>query len=153
MGTQSAYTRRGFLLANGLMLASASGFAPDTKENLPVVSKRVEKAFRAPCKAPNDLQDAADGLWVLDQLDLNKVFKVSYSDGSVIHEIQTESIHGSGITFGNGAMWIASTWALKTLKVDPPFRRNARFLRRTWRGHAQVWHAHPAVRSPWTQMG
>jgi glutamine cyclotransferase len=119
MGTQSTYTRRGFLVANGLMLASARGFASDTKENLPVVRKRVEKAFRAPCKAPNDLQDASDGLWVLDQVDPNKVFKVSYSDGSVIHEIQTESIHGSGITFGNGALWIASTWALKTLKVDP----------------------------------
>jgi len=37
----------------------------------------------------------------------------------VISRIQTESIHGSGITYGNGALWIASTWGLKTLKVDP----------------------------------
>src|SRR5262249_4895361 len=73
----------------------------------------------APGKLPNDLQDAPDGLWILDQADPNKVFKVRYEDGSVIQEIQTESIHGSGITFGNGALWIASTWTLKTLKVDP----------------------------------
>ena len=93
--------------------------AVEEKERLPVVTKRVEKAFKAPGQHPNDLQDAADGLWVLDQADPNKVFKVSYKDGAVLQEIQTESIHGSGITYGNGALWIASTWSLKTLKVDP----------------------------------
>lgn len=120
MGQQSGHSRRGFLAAAGsLSLAAQLGLSADGKDHLPVASKRVEKAFRAPGKAPNDLQDAADGLWILDQVDPNKVFKVRYGDGSVIHEIQTESIHGSGITYGNGALWIASTWALKTLKVDP----------------------------------
>jgi hypothetical protein len=99
-------------------LAAQLGLSADGKDHLPVVSKRVERAFRAPGTAPNDLQDAADGLWILDQVDPNKVFKVRYDDGSVIHEIETESIHGSGITYGNRALWIASTWALKTLKVD-----------------------------------
>lgn len=113
-------SRRSFLAgASGVALASRLGFSAAANENLPIVSRRVEKAFRAPSKAPNDLQDAADGLWILDQVDPNKVFKVRYADGSVIAELQTESIHGSGITYGNGALWIASTWALKTLKVDP----------------------------------
>src|SRR5258708_169926 len=95
-------SRRDFLAgATGVALAARAGFSAAAKENLPVVSKRVQKMFRAPCKAPNDLQDAADGLWVLDQVDPNKVFKVHYADGSVIQEIQTESIHGSGITYGN----------------------------------------------------
>jgi sugar lactone lactonase YvrE len=112
-------TRRRFIrLASGATLASYLNAAAD-KESLPVVSKRVEKAFRAPCKAPNDLDATPDGLWILDQVDPNKAYKVRYEDGSVLAEIQTESIHGSGIAFGGGALWVASTWGLKTLKVDP----------------------------------
>jgi hypothetical protein len=30
-------------------------------------------------------------------------------DGSIIEQLQTESIHGSGITYGNAALWITST--------------------------------------------
>jgi streptogramin lyase len=118
MQKKSEPSRRGFLTAAGSMvLGPRPGFA--TVRDLPVVPKRLEKAFHAPGTQPNDLQDAPDGLWILDQADPNKVFKVRYEDGSVIQEIQTESIHGSGITYGNGALWIASTWTLKTLKVDP----------------------------------
>jgi glutamine cyclotransferase len=120
MNTPNQMRRRHFLAAaGGAALASGWAATVKDKENLPVVPKQVEKAFRAPGKAPNDLQAASDGLWILDQVDPNKVYKVRYSDGAVLAEIQTESIHGSGITFGNGALWIASTWALKTLKVDP----------------------------------
>ena len=67
----------------------------------------------------------SDGLWVLDQIDPNKTFKVRPHDGSIVQELQTESIHGSGITYGNGALWIASTKMTdpaippRTLKVDP----------------------------------
>jgi len=103
-------TRRHFLAA----LAAA----PVDKSNVPVIAKRLEKVFLAPGEMPNALQCVADGLWILDQKDPNKVHKVSY-DGKVLVELQTESIHGSGITLGNGALWIASTWGLKTLKVDP----------------------------------
>jgi streptogramin lyase len=100
-------SRRSFLAA----ASATAALAATSKANLPVIPKRVEKAFKAPGKMPNDLQDAADGLWILDQADPNKVHKVRYEDGSVMNEIQ--------ITFGNGALWIASTWGLKTLKVDP----------------------------------
>jgi glutamine cyclotransferase len=92
----------------------------------PLIAKRVEKLYKiAGCRQPNDLQFVADGLWVLDQVDPNKAFKVRPQDGSVIQELQTESIHGSGITYGNGALWIASTKMTnpadppRTLKVDP----------------------------------
>jgi len=91
-----------------------------------VVTKRVEKLYKiAGCTQPNDLQFVADGLWVLDQVDPNKAFKVRPEDGSIIETIQTESIHGSGITYGHGALWIASTKMTdpamppRTLKVDP----------------------------------
>jgi streptogramin lyase len=88
---------------------------------LPIVPKRVENAFKvSQIKEPNDLQFAPDGnLWVLNQVDPNKVFTVNPKDGSIIDQVQTESIHGSGITYGDGAWWIGSTKTLKTLKVDP----------------------------------
>lgn len=92
----------------------------------PVIATRVEKLYRiAGCRQPNDLQFVADGLWVLDQVDPNKAFQVRPKDGSTIQELQTESIHGSGITYGNGALWIGSTKMTdpsmppRTLKVDP----------------------------------
>src|SRR6266576_3911616 len=92
----------------------------------PIVIKRVEKLYKiAGCTQPNDLQFVPDGLWVLDQVDPNKAFKIRPKDGSIIETIQTESIHGSGITYGNGALWITSTKMTdpatppRTLKVDP----------------------------------
>jgi outer membrane protein assembly factor BamB len=103
-----------------VFVAAAMPLAPQTGiENVPVIRKRVEKVFLAPGKMPNALQATADGLWILDQVDPNKAHKVRFTDGSVLHEIQTESIHGSGITFGDGALWVASTFGLKILKVDP----------------------------------
>lgn len=123
MSTHHAISRRRFFAASSLILPFArralAVASEQDKDKLPIVSKRVEKIFRAPCKQPNALQAVADGLWILDQVDPNKAYKVRYEDGSVLSEIQTESIHGSGITLGNGALWIGSTWGLKTLKVDP----------------------------------
>src|SRR5438876_5419485 len=127
MSRERDVSRRGFL-AGGLAAlaaasrASAGGAWPDP----PVVARRVEKLYKiAGCRQPNDLQFVPDGLWVLDQVDPNKAFKVRPQDGSIIQELQTESIHGSGITYGNGALWITSTKMRdpkeppRTLKVDP----------------------------------
>jgi streptogramin lyase len=95
------------------------------RTEIPVITRRVEKLYKiAGCTQPNDLQFVPDGLWVLDQVD-PKAFMVRPEDGTVIHALQTESIHGSGITFGSGALWIASTKMTdpamppRTLKVDP----------------------------------
>ncbi|MEO7144933.1 MAG: hypothetical protein ABI165_15660 [Bryobacteraceae bacterium] len=112
-------SRRNFVMT--LAGAAALRAMPDAveKNKLPVVRKRLEKAFLAPGQMPNGMSPAADGLWILDQKDPNKVHKVRYEDGTVLREIQTESVHGSGITSGDGALWIGSTGSLKTLKVDP----------------------------------
>jgi streptogramin lyase len=123
MCKESEFSRRSFLTAaSSLAVASRlAGASNDPKENLPIIPKRVEKLFKTPgIKEPNDLQFAPDGnLWILDQVDPNKVFKVNPKDGAIIDQVQTESMHGSGITLGNGAWWIGSTKTLKTLKVDP----------------------------------
>ena len=114
------FSRRNFLVASGGATFVSRLIAAGADTGAPVIAKRVDKLFKIPgCKEPNDLQFAPDGtLWVLDQVDPNKVFRVRPEDGSVIEQIQTESIHGSGITYGNGALWIGSTKSLKTLKVD-----------------------------------
>jgi streptogramin lyase len=114
-----ALTRRELLALGAGLAARLGAAAVEDKQRLPVVSKRVEKVFLAPGKMPNGLQAVPDGLWILDQENPNKVHQVRYEDGKVLVELQTESSHGSGITYGNGALWIASTYGLTTLKVDP----------------------------------
>src|SRR5262249_10420108 len=121
MARQADVSRRAFL--TGLAaLAAARAAAAD----VPRIAKRVEKLYKVKGSTqPNDLQFVSDGLWVLDQVDPNKAFKIRPDDGSVIRELQTESIHGSGITWGHDALWITSTKmrdpaaAPRTLKVDP----------------------------------
>ncbi len=123
MQNGSEFSRRVFLRSTGIVTAASllGAATKDEKESLPIIPKRLEKRFKSPrIKEPNDLQFAPDGnLWILDQVDPNKVFKVNPGDGSILEEVQTESMHGSGITLGNGAWWIGSTKSLKTLKVDP----------------------------------
>src|SRR5207244_2653456 len=119
MASECEVSRRAFV-------AGVSAFVFGAWTDPPAVTKRVEKLYKiAGCRQPNDLQFVPDGLWVLDQVDPNKAFEVRPEDGSVMQELQTESIHGSGITYGNGALWISSTKMAdpkmppRTLKVDP----------------------------------
>jgi len=131
MANRHEIPRRRFLTsmagATALVTLPRAGSARGT-EDPPVVTKRVEKLYTVKgCRQPNDLQFTAEGLWILDQVDQpgNKAFLVKPETGEVIREIMTESIHGSGITYGNGALWITSTKmkdpkdAPVTLKVDP----------------------------------
>ena len=61
-------------------LAAARAFAADP----PRIEKRVERLYKIKGSTqPNDLQFVADGLWVLDQVDPNKAFKVRPEDGTV----------------------------------------------------------------------
>ena len=118
-------SRRTFLAGvAGAVAASRLAYA----QEVPTIVKRVEKLYKVNGSTqPNDLQFVPEGLWVLDQLDqpTNKAFLVKPEDGTVIREILTEALHASGITYGNGALWIGSTKGKnaqdppKTMKVDP----------------------------------
>lgn len=123
-------SRRSFLVgvASAAGVAARGGKTFARGRDLPVVTRRVEKLYTIPgCRQPNDLQFTSEGLWVLDQVDQpgNRVFLVKPETGAVVREVMTDSIHGSGITFGSGALWIASTKMKDpkqppaTLKVDP----------------------------------
>jgi len=124
MAIEPVISRRTFLGAVGAFAAARGPCLASADP--PVISRRVEKLYKVDgCRQPNDLQFVPDGLWILDQVDPNKAFKVRPGDGSIVQTLQTESLHGSGITFGNGALWIASTKMAdpnsspRTLKVDP----------------------------------
>jgi hypothetical protein len=105
-------------------------------QEVPTVTRRAEKLYRvAGSKEPNDLQFVSEGLWVLDQVDqpTNKAFLVKPEDGTIIREIMTDALHASGITYGNGALWIGSTKGKnaqdppRTLKVDPMTGKTLKF--------------------------
>jgi streptogramin lyase len=130
MSSGHRISRRRFLTAIAATpaLTATARVAVSARESVPVVMKRAQKLYTVSgCRQPNDLQFAPEGLWILDQVDQpgNKAFLVKPESGAVIREIMTESIHGSGITYGNGALWITSTKMKNpkdppaTLKVDP----------------------------------
>ena len=96
------------------------------RKNAPIIPKTVNRLYnlQPAVMEPNDMQFAPNGdLWVLDQKDPNKVFTIDARTGAVKASVQTQSIHGSGITYGDGAWFITSTKVLSgnpsTLKVDP----------------------------------
>ena len=67
------------------------------------------QCFMAPGPKPNGLQAANDGLWIIDQGD-NHVYKVDWKTGETLHDVPTDTVHSSGITLGDGYIWIASTY-------------------------------------------
>jgi len=96
------------------------------RKNAPVIPKKVNKLYnlKPGVDQPNDMQFAPNGtLWILDQKDPNAVFTIDPKSGKVLSSVVTESIHGSGITYGDNAWFITSTKVVtgnpSTLKVDP----------------------------------
>lgn len=81
-------------------------------------SWQVEKRFQSPGPQPNGLQATQDGLWIIDQVSL-KAQKVDWDNGDVLHEIDTETEHSSGITLGDDFLWVSSTFGLEIVKIDP----------------------------------
>ena len=77
----------------------------------------VNERFLSPGPQPNGIQAAADGLWVIDQVDL-KVYKLDYETGETLFAAQTDTEHSSGITLGGGYLWIASTYELKIAQLE-----------------------------------
>lgn len=65
---------------------------------------KADILFKAPGPKINGLQAAPDGLWLCDQVD-NKIYKISYYNGSVITSFDTPGRNLSGIAMGGGAVW------------------------------------------------
>lgn len=107
----------------------------------------VRALWKTSCQQPNGLQATPQGLWVLDQVDPNRVYLVRYSDGSVLHEFQTRSKHGSGITVDpSGNVWVASTFGFEIICYDPETGKEVSAIPAPGLGddpgspHALEWH-------------
>ncbi len=70
---------------------------------------RGEPRWRTPGPQPNGLQAVPEGVWVIDQEDLN-VYLLDWRDGSVLRRFPTATHHSSGITWDGEALWVASTF-------------------------------------------
>ncbi|MDE2899362.1 MAG: hypothetical protein OXO54_13685 [Chloroflexota bacterium] len=77
----------------------------------------VTDRWITPGPQPNGLQAADDGLWVIDQ-DNNHLYKLDYSDGSILARMPTESDHSSGVTIGGGHLWVSSTFGSRIFKLN-----------------------------------
>lgn len=74
----------------------------------------ITKLFRAPYATPNGLQLTPEGLWIVDQI-TDRVALVDPSGASedygvpkLIRDIPTESSNTSGLTYGDGSLWLAA---------------------------------------------
>ena len=79
---------------------------------------KIEKVFDFPGRQPNGMQATAEGIWFLDQVS-NQAILVSY-EGESLRAIDTDSVHGSGITVDGTNLWLASTLAPTRIGADGP---------------------------------
>src|SRR4029078_12855739 len=68
---------------------------------IPTRQHKVERVLKARDIHPNALEAAPDGLWIGDQVS-ERVFKVDWQTGKVLHEVQTESHNTSGVAVCGG---------------------------------------------------
>ena len=78
---------------------------------------KLETPFKSPGPRPNDLQATPAGMWVLDA-ENNKAYLVTWEDGKILREFDTESNVGSGITESPDGLWIAVTPNRTILRAD-----------------------------------
>ena len=122
---------------------------------VPTRQAKVERLFKAPDIHPNALESAPDGLWIGDQVS-ERVFKVDWQTGKVLHELQTESHNTSGLAVGGGYLWLNANGGVSGRRpprpADKPFGeivqadlksgKTINVIRPPWRGgvHGLTWN-------------
>lgn len=77
------------------------------------MSTKIIRLFRAPYSVPNGLHATADGLWVADQI-TDRVASIGWGEPNeygvtqYLGDISTESSNTSGLTYGDGSLWLAA---------------------------------------------
>src|SRR5437773_3557705 len=122
IGTASAAVVAG--MATAKLASAQEGNAPAKVPPVPTRQAKVERLFKAPDIHPNALEAAPDGSWTGDQVS-ERVFKVGWQDGKVLHEVQTESHNTSGIAVGAGYLWLGANGGVSGRRpprpTDKPF--------------------------------
>ena len=91
----------------GMTTAKLASFQEGATKAPPTRPAKVERLFKAPDIHPNALEAAPDGLWIGDQVS-EKVFRVDWQTGKVLHEVQTECHNTSGVAVGAGYLWLGA---------------------------------------------
>jgi hypothetical protein len=91
------------------------------------MSRQFQKLFRAPCAVPNGLQSTAEGLWIADQVTdrvalvrLDEAADAEYGVPWLIRDLPTESSNTSGLTYGQGSLWLAANGSAKRWRAARP---------------------------------
>jgi streptogramin lyase len=93
--------------------------APRAAANVPTRNATVEKLFKAPDIHPNALEATDEGLWIGDQVS-ERVFRVDWKTGKVLHELQTEAHNTSGLAVGGGYLWISCNGGVSNRRPARP---------------------------------
>jgi hypothetical protein len=120
--------RREFIgVASSLVAGSAASSVPRAQEGTPAPKPpavktwqpKVERLFKAPDVHPNALEAQPDALWIGDQVS-ERVFKVDWDTGKVLHEFQTESHNTSGLAVGAGYLWLGANGGVSGRRPPRP---------------------------------
>jgi streptogramin lyase len=151
--------RRAFLGVTSAWLSLAAVFARDRQQDsgkppaVPTRQAKVERLFKAPDAHPNALEAAQDGLWIGDQVS-ERVFRVDWQTGKVLHEVQTESHNTSGLAVGGGFLWLNANGGVsgrrparptdkpfgEIIQADPRSGKTIKVFDPPWGGvHGNVW--------------
>lgn len=77
------------------------------------MSTVIQRVFRSPYSVPNGIHATADGLWVVDQI-TDRVASIGWGEPNdygvtqYFRDISTESSNTSGLTYGDGSLWLAA---------------------------------------------
>jgi hypothetical protein len=94
------------------------------------MSPTFEHLFRAPYAVPNGIQLTVEGLWLVDQISdrvalVQMTASADYTVPFVLREVATQSSNTSGLTFGDGSLWLAANgnaaiWRSPRVTDAPP---------------------------------
>jgi len=106
-------------IASSRLGAQEAAPAAAKPPSIPTRQAQVERLFKAPDVHPNALEAAPDGLWIGDQVS-EKVFKVDWKTGKMLHEMQTESHNTSGLALGGGYLWLGANGGVSGRRPPRP---------------------------------
>ena len=90
------------------------------------MTRKIENLFRAPYSVPNGLQVTDEGLWIVDQI-TDRVALVDpenfvnyYEVAWFLRDIPTDSSNSSGLSYGDGALWLAANGSADVFRPERP---------------------------------